>query len=99
MLTCKDFLHELSDYLDETLDAENLVARAAGVSLTPVPQSITSGSGFIWGGNSGARSLIENPAVAGSGFIWTGGRSSLSSTSGTVTGEGAVWVGDGRSRK
>lgn len=22
MLTCKDFLHELSDYLDETLDAE-----------------------------------------------------------------------------
>src|SRR5213594_164018 len=73
--------------------------RAAGVSLTPVPQSITSGSGFIWGGNSGARSLIENPAVSGSGFIWTGGRSSLSSTSGTVTGEGAVWVGDGRSRK
>ena len=22
MLTCKDFLHELSDYLDESLDAE-----------------------------------------------------------------------------
>jgi anti-sigma factor RsiW len=22
LLTCKDFLHELSDYLDETLDAE-----------------------------------------------------------------------------
>ena len=22
MLTCKDFLHELSDYLDETVDAE-----------------------------------------------------------------------------
>ena len=22
MLTCKDFLHELSDYLDETLDAD-----------------------------------------------------------------------------
>jgi len=73
--------------------------RAAGVSLTPVPPSITSGSGFIWGGRSGARSVIDNPAVAASGAIWSGNRSSLSSTSGTVTDDGAIWVGDGRNRR
>jgi len=73
--------------------------RTAGVSLTPVPQSITSGSGAIWGGNSGARSTIDNPAVTATGAIWGGVRSSLSSTSGTVTGETAIWGGQGRDRK
>src|SRR5881296_2305924 len=63
---------------------------AAGVSLTPVPQSITYGSGAIWG----AKSTLDNPAVAGSGAIWGGGRSSLDSTSGTVTDDGAIWGGD-----
>jgi len=72
---------------------------ASGVSLTPVPQSITSGSGAIWGGTGGARSIIDNPAVTGSGAIWGGGRSSLTSTSGTVTDDGAIWGGDGGNRK
>ena len=69
---------------------------AAGVSLTPVPASITSGSGAIWGGRSGARSAIDNPEVAGTGAIWGGRRSALASTTGTVTGQSAIWGGDGR---
>jgi serine protease AprX len=72
---------------------------ALGVSLTPVPQSITAGSGAIWGGNGGVRSTIDNPAVAGSGAIWGGGRSLLSSTSGAVTVDGAIWGGGGRDCK
>ena len=68
---------------------------AAGVSLTPVPSSITSGSGAIWGGGSGAKSLTENSAVTSSGAIWGGGRSSLSSTTGTIGGETAIWGGGG----
>ena len=72
---------------------------AAGVSLTPVPQSITYGSGAIWGGTGGAKSTLDNPAVAGSGAIWGGGRSSLDSTSGTVTDDGAIWGGDPDNRK
>jgi serine protease AprX len=74
--------------------------RSSGVALTPVPSSITYGSGAIWSGNGGVRSVIENSEVTGSGFIWTGGRCTMGSTSGTVTGEGAIWVGDGgRSRR
>jgi hypothetical protein len=72
---------------------------ASGVSLTPVPGSITSGSGAIWGGNAGSKSVIENPAVSGSGAIWGGDRSSQSSTNGTVTDDGAIWGGDGSNRK
>ena len=69
------------------------------MSLTPVPQSITYGSGAIWGGTGGAKSTFDNPAVAGSGAIWGGGRSSLDSTSGTVTDDGAIWGGDPDNRK
>ena len=72
---------------------------ATGVSLTPVPQAITYGSGAIWGGTGGAKSTLDNPAVAGSGAIWGGGRSSLDSTSGTVTDDGAIWGGDPGNRK
>ncbi len=72
---------------------------AAGVSLTPVPGSITSGSGAIWGGTGGVRSVIDNSAVTGSGAIWGGDRSSLSFTNGTVTDDGAIWGGDGSNRK
>lgn len=72
---------------------------AAGVSLTPVPASITSGSGAIWGGTGGVKSVVDNPSVAGSGAIWGGDRSSLSSTNGTVTDDGAIWGGDGSNRK
>ena len=76
----------------------NAKGSAAGVALTPVPQSITYGSGAIWSGRGGAMATVDNPGVAGSGAIWTGNRSSLSSTSGTVTDDGAIWSGDGRSR-
>ncbi len=72
---------------------------AAGISLTPVPPAITYGSGAIWGGTGGAKSTIDNPAVAGSGAIWGGGRSSLDSTSGTVDPDGAIWGGDPGNRK
>ncbi|MGH9750890.1 MAG: S8 family peptidase [Candidatus Polarisedimenticolia bacterium] len=72
---------------------------ALGVALTPVPASITSASGFIWGGSSGARVLSENPEVTGSGAIWGGDRSFRTWTSGTVTGEGAIWGGVGAYRK
>jgi len=72
---------------------------ALGVTLTSVPSSITSGSAAIWGGNAGAQSIIENPAVTDSCAIWGGGRCSLTSTSGIVTGEAAVWGGDGAYRK
>jgi len=72
---------------------------ASGVNLTSVPPSITSGSGAIWGGNAGTKSVIENPAVTASCAIWSGSRCSLTSTSGTVTGEAAVWGGDGSYRK
>jgi serine protease AprX len=72
---------------------------AAGISLTPVPQSITSGSGYIWGGTAGGQSTVDNPMVAGSTAIWGGGRCSLTSTSGTVTSETAIWGGDGAYRK
>ena len=68
-------------------------------SLTSVPGSITSGSGAIWGGCSGAKSITENSTVTGSGAVWGGSRSSLSSTTGTVGGEGAVWGGGGSSCK
>ena len=73
--------------------------RASGVSLTPVPQSIISGSGAIWGGTGGVRSTLDNSQVTGSGAIWGGNRSSLSSTSGTVTDDGAIWGGDGSNRR
>jgi serine protease AprX len=74
----------------------NAKGSAWGVSLTPVPQSITSGSGSIWGGAGGSLSVVENPAVTGTGYIWGGARCLLTSTTGTVTGNGAVWVGAGR---
>ncbi len=75
--------------------------RIAGVSLTPVPQSVVSGSGAIWGGRGGSVSMVDNPGVTGSGAIWGGNRSSLASTSGTITdppvgSEGAIWGGEGR---
>ena len=35
MLTCKDFLHELSDYLDETLDAELRVKLETHITECP----------------------------------------------------------------
>jgi len=69
---------------------------AAGITLTPVPSSITYGSGAIWGGTGGAKSTVDNPSVAGSGAIWGGGRCALDSTSGTVTDDGAIWGGDPR---
>jgi serine protease AprX len=72
---------------------------AYGVTLTPVPQSITSGSGAIWGSGAGARSIIDNPEVTGSTAIWGRGRCSLTSTSGTVTSQTAIWGGGGRYRK
>jgi hypothetical protein len=72
---------------------------AAGVTLTPVPATITYGSGAIWGGTAGARSTIDNPDVTGSGAIWGGSRCSLASTSGTVAGTGAIWGGEGGWRK
>ena len=70
--------------------------KAYGVTLTPVPQAITSGSGAIWGGGAGAKSTLDNPAVTGSGAIWGGDRCSLGSTNGTVEGDGAIWGGDNR---
>ena len=73
--------------------------RAYGLTLTPVPASITSGSGAIWGGRSGVRSTVDNPSVTGSGAIWGGGRCSMSSTNGTIGGSSAIWGGDGRYRR
>jgi serine protease AprX len=69
--------------------------RAVGVSLTPVPESITSTNGAIWGGSSGSKSLTENPMVTGSGAVWGGGGSVLRSTNGTVWSETALWGGAG----
>jgi serine protease AprX len=68
---------------------------AAGVSLTSVPQSINSANTFVWGGNAGSKSLFENSAVTASTFVWVGDRSSLTATSGSVTGETAVWGSGG----
>jgi len=73
--------------------------KAYGVTLTPVPQAITSGSGAIWGGGAGARSTLDNSSVTGSGAIWGGDRSSRTSTYGTVQDDGAIWGGDGSNRK
>jgi serine protease AprX len=75
----------------------NAKGGAYGISLTPVPGSITSGSGAVWGGRAGAKSLTENPEVTGSGAVWGGARSSLTSTQGTIEGEGAIWGGGSRS--
>ncbi|OLC53488.1 MAG: hypothetical protein AUH92_05935 [Acidobacteria bacterium 13_1_40CM_4_69_4] len=66
--------------------------RADGVSLTPVPMSITTTNGAIWGGNAGARSVVDNSQVTADGAIWGGGRSSVSSTTGTVSNDGAIWT-------
>lgn len=73
--------------------------KAYGVTLTPVPTAITSGSGAIWGGGAGAKSTLENPSVTGTGAIWGGDRCSLGSTYGTVEDDGAIWGGDGSNRK
>jgi anti-sigma factor RsiW len=35
LLTCKDFLHELSDYLDETLDVEVRAKLEKHISVCP----------------------------------------------------------------
>jgi serine protease AprX len=70
--------------------------KSYGVTLTPVPQAITSGSGAIWGGGAGAKSTLDNAAVTGSGAIWGGDRCSLGSTFGSVEGDGAIWGGDNR---
>jgi len=49
--------------------------RAYGLTLTPVPASITSGSGAIWGGRSGVRSTVDNPTSPPRPPSWGGGRS------------------------
>ena len=66
--------------------------RADGISMTPVPLSIVSTNGAIWGGNAGARSVVDNSQVTADGAIWGGGRSSVASTTGTVSNEGAIWA-------
>ena len=66
--------------------------RADGISLTPVPVSIVSTNGAIWGGDAGARSIVDNSQVTADGAIWGGARSSVTSTTGTVYNEGAIWT-------
>ena len=66
--------------------------RADGISMTPVPVSIVSSNGAIWGGNGGARSIVDNSQVTADGAIWGGARSSVTSTTGTVNNEGAIWT-------
>jgi serine protease AprX len=65
---------------------------SAGVSMTPVPSSMTSSYGAIWGGNAGARSLVDNNQVTTDCAIWNGRASSLTSTTGTVSNEAAIWT-------
>ena len=86
MLTCKDFLHELSEYLDESIDAETRAKLDRHISGCPncwviadttkktiqIYKGMAAGSAVpAWYLKSGVDSMEEIPgAVAWAGFAY-----------------------------
>lgn len=71
---------------------------AKGILLSDVPASMSSSLPAMWGGRGGSAkvgssSLIWNDAVTADGLIWGGYACSLSTTTGTVENDAAVWSG------
>jgi serine protease AprX len=65
--------------------------RANGITMSDVPEEISSAYGGIWGTKAALQSTVDNTRITSSGLIWSGAGSVLDTTLGMVDNLGGIW--------